>query len=660
MAAASSKYARHSSHSDSFAMKATPNKMTQRGTEAETLNLLTRTGQKSGMQAGSAGWDNSRTSWLILAGVMILSAAYVGAHLRTGWVPQDDGILGQGALRVFNQQLPHRDFAEIYTGGLNFIHAAFFRLFGVNLLSLRISVFLFFLAWLPAVFYISLRFVSHWAAAGTTFLAAVWTLPNYPAAMPSWYNLFFATFGAAALLRYLEVRNRRWLFVAGICGGISVLIKIIGAYYIAGALLFFVLLEQEPDSIQDRRGKSVMYRIFIFCSLALFLYVLISVTRHHLKGAEIYHFILPSLTITGLILLRERSTQAAGNTARFVRFLKILVPFVAGVTAPILVFLIPYIRSGSVHTLFSGVSSSASSRAVALAIFSPVLLSKVIFALPFGLLIVLAVYWDGIKERLTILIVGLLASLMTAVLFAYPASAGAFWCSASTLTPLIILIGAGVVLHDTKKALFSQTRRQQILLFLPLAGLCSLVQFPFPVPIYFCYAAPLTLFAILAIVGPSGMRRSTGYVFAPVLAFYIFFAVSYTVPSRIYELTHSVGKTEVLHLPRGGGIKIEFTDSLEQLISFLQQQSPNGLMLAANDCPELYFLSGLTNPTLDDGGAAPEVVLRAIQSPDLKLVVINEAPFFPAARPDPTLKSKLAQSFPYATRAGRFLIFRRP
>ena len=66
--------------------------------------------------------------------------------------------------------------------------------------------------------------------------------------MPSWYNLFFATFGAAALLRYLEVRTRRWLFVAGVCGGLSILMKVIGAYYIAGVLLFLAFLEQSESS----------------------------------------------------------------------------------------------------------------------------------------------------------------------------------------------------------------------------------------------------------------------------------------------------------------------------------------------------------------------------------------------------------------------------
>ena len=147
----------------------------------------------------------------VLAAVMLIAGIYTAAHIGKGWVPADDGTLSQSALRVLQGQLPHRDFGEIYTGGLSFIHALAFRVWGVNLMSLRICVFLFFLAWLPAVYYIALRFTSAIAAGAVTLLAVAWSYPNYPAAMPSWYNLFFATFGALALLQYLEVRTRRWL-----------------------------------------------------------------------------------------------------------------------------------------------------------------------------------------------------------------------------------------------------------------------------------------------------------------------------------------------------------------------------------------------------------------------------------------------------------------
>jgi len=191
--------------------------------------------------AAAQGWV---VRLMVLGAVLAVAAIYVGAHIGSGWVPADDGILSQSALRVMHGQLPHRDFAEIYTGGLSVIHALAFRVFGVSLLSLRICAFLFFLAWIPAVYYVALRFTAAVPAGLVTLVAVAWSFPNYPAAMPSWYNLFFATFGAAALLRYLDVRKARWLFVAGVCGGVSILIKVIGAYYIAGALLFLAFLEQ--------------------------------------------------------------------------------------------------------------------------------------------------------------------------------------------------------------------------------------------------------------------------------------------------------------------------------------------------------------------------------------------------------------------------------
>src|SRR5258708_818239 len=154
---------------------------------------------------------------MVLGLVWAIAGVYVGFHISSGWVPADDGILGQSALRVMQGQLPHRDFAEIYTGGLSLIHALAFRAFGVSLMSLRICAFLFFLAWIPAVYCVALRFTSAITAGLITLLAVAWSYPNYPAAMPSWYNLFFATFGAAALRRYLDVRNARSLFFPGLC-----------------------------------------------------------------------------------------------------------------------------------------------------------------------------------------------------------------------------------------------------------------------------------------------------------------------------------------------------------------------------------------------------------------------------------------------------------
>jgi Dolichyl-phosphate-mannose-protein mannosyltransferase len=303
--------------------------------------------------------------WFVLAAVLLISGVYVSAHLRNGWVPADEGTLAQSALRTMEGQLPHRDFAEIYTGGLSLVHALAFRVFGVTLMSLRICVFLFFLAWLPAFYSIAVRFTSSISAGFITLLAVAWSYPNYPAAMPSWYNLFFATFGAAALLRYLEVRKARWLFIAGVCGGVSILIKVIGAYYVAGALLFLVFVEQEEHESGDawgpgeRKGSNIAYRVFSATALFLFLAALLCLLRTRLRAGEIYDFVLPAAALVGLILVSETGVRNQAWTVRFRALFRLVVPFLVGVLTPVVIFLVPYARTGSVSTIFSGAASSA-------------------------------------------------------------------------------------------------------------------------------------------------------------------------------------------------------------------------------------------------------------------------------------------------------------
>jgi hypothetical protein len=170
------------------------------------------------------------------------------------------------------------------------------------------------------------------------------------------------------------------------------------------------------------------------------------------------------------------------------------------------------------------------------------------------------------------------------------------------------------------------------------------------------YSAPLTLLALVAIVSTGKTQRGT-YVLASVVGLYLAFGVVSLVPRYIYEITWVVGRMQTMQEPRAGGLKIEEAVFFDSLSRFLRQHSPNGLMYAGNDCPELYFLSGLKNVTRDDTGAPPEEILKAIQSDDLHLVVINDAPFFPGAAMRPDVKAEAMKRFPHNTRFGIFQVF---
>src|ERR1019366_3495416 len=427
---------------------------------------------------------------MVLGAVLTVAGLYVVVHIGRGWVPADDGTLSQSALRVLQGQLPHRDFGEIYTGGLSFIHALAFRAFGVNLMSLRICVFLFFLAWLPAVYYVALRFASAIGAGAITLLAVAWSYPNYPAAMPSWYNLFFATFGAAALLRYLEVRTRRWLFVAGVCGGVSILIKVIGAYYIAGVLLFLAFLEQsesQNESVEGERPKnSWLYRVFSAGALLLFLATLVNLLRTRLGMAELYQFVLPSAVVVGLILLGERSVRA-GPGERFKTMFRAVIPFLCGLVSPVVVFLAPYARWGEVWKFLSGVTSSAVSRSVDLGVIRPVGIEKIMFVLPLVGVLAAAMYWDKFQGKAVGADLGLGAVVLAVRAAQSFAVDSEIWWAVGALTWMGGLLGAVVVWVKRKPDERMKVERQRVVLLISLAATCSLVQYPFAAPIYLSY-----------------------------------------------------------------------------------------------------------------------------------------------------------------------------
>lgn len=599
---------------------------------------------------------------LVLTAVLAIAGSYVGLHLNRGWIPVDEGTLAQSALRVTQGQLPHLDFTEIYTGGLSFIHGFAFRLFGVNLLSLRICVFLFFLAWLPAVYSIAVRFVSPVSAGAVTLLAVAWSYPNYPAAMPSWYNLFFATFGAAALLRYLDLRTRRWLFVAGVCGGISVLVKVIGAYYIAGALLFFAYLEQSDVMGRVKNeGPAVRcaenswaYRWFNTSSLLLFLLTLLTVLRARLASAELYHFALPSAVLVALILFGEHGVRRSSGV-RFSAMFRIVTPFVFGIITPIFFFLLPFVWSGALPKVLFGVTGSAVSRIASLALIPPQGIEKLLYVLPVVSVLAAAMYWDRFQGKAVGLLLGLCAVVLAVKAARSLELTYEIWCSVAMLTPIVVLSGAALAFARGNSAR-TILDRQQVFLLISVAGCCSLVQFPLAAAMYLTYTAPLTLLAAVAIVSTGKVQRGT-YALPPVIGLYLVFGVFSLIPLSIFQLSGLGGPVRKMNSPRAGGLKIEQAELFDGLVPFLQDHSPNGLMYAGNDCPELYFLSGLKNILPDDAGAPPEAVLKALLSPDLKLVVINEAPYFPGAAMNPQVRAEVLRQFPNKRRMGIFQVF---
>jgi hypothetical protein len=106
-------------------------------------------------------------------GVLMVCAAivYLGPFVPRGWVPHDEGMLGQSAEWVLRGGLPHVDYEEAYTGGLSLLYAGLFKAVGIELVHLRWLLFAAAAAAQFIVYIIARRFLAPIGAAITTWIA---------------------------------------------------------------------------------------------------------------------------------------------------------------------------------------------------------------------------------------------------------------------------------------------------------------------------------------------------------------------------------------------------------------------------------------------------------------------------------------------------------
>ncbi len=592
----------------------------------------------------------------------------MAVNLKRGWVPHDEGILAQAAERILQGEMPHRDFEDPYTGGLSYLHAAAFRLFGVNLLVLRYVLFGFFLAWVPAVYAAAREFSEPWPAAGVTLLGVAWSVPNYAAAIPSWFCLFFATFGTLALLKYIRKPRTYLLVLAGLCGGFSFLVKSPGLYFVAGALLFFVYREQTLSTQSEVRPQgAATYRWFVFLCLAAFIIMLTRLVLPSGGVPEFVHFVLPQLAIVSLLVLGECRTGQARSSARFKLLFRMAMPFLCSAAIPVILFFALYWSHHAIHQLTNSLFVLHLQRLLHARMQPPsatVAIPSIILAL------LLTENQRAGESRLSVPVLKILfAALLLIACFrlrlVYLVVLQVGWGS----VPVLALGAIALLWHRSRQRESPALLDQQITLLVSVTALFSLVQFPFAYPIYFCYVAPLTILAVAAVLSAlAPLPRLNIYCAAVFLGL---FAVLVFRPGFLFYMPygyHPDEQTVPLALPRANGLRVSQHDAAEyqELIPSVQKLAAGRAILAAPECPEVYFLSQLRNPTgiLFDFFHQPQEYQAQIQAildrPDfIKVVVLCEAPEFSAEQLK-VLQTVVPSRFPRSRTIGNFEVFWRP
>jgi len=594
--------------------------------------------------------------------VCLLSAALLLHSRDTVFFALDEGLLAQSAERVMQGQLPHRDFVDVYTGGLSALDALAFRVGGVSLMAIRDLLCLVAILWVPVLWLIADRVASPWAAGLVVLAAVAWSVPYYPLGMPSWYVLFLACAGAAALLRYIDTRRRRWLVLAGLAAGASCTIKITGLYFIAATLLTFVWLEQSaterPVVGEDEPAGAVSSRVTIVSVLVvagLALYALAVAVLVRRQGIDaLVTYAVPGAAIAGALAWRERERTHGASAARLRVLASMLWPFAVGVAIPLGILLVPYLRAGAIGPLVRGVFVTPMAR-IAVMYVPPFPAVTIVAAIPVAA--TLGLFARSARVRWAIAIVAIAALVASGAVQPY--------ADAASRTPLAVMsrlvrdaLRGLVPVVTVVGALAIARRRATAPLVVLLALLATewLVMFPFAQDVYFHYSAPLVALATLALVTTTAPTARVGPAIVGVAV------LAYALVQQTMGIALPARAMVHLATPRGGPLVAPAVDAVySRLVATVQAHARGRYIYAAPDSPDVYFLTGFENatPTIYEAFDPPvdraRTIVPRLDSVGATVAVIAHRRYV-SGPIDPALDSALARAFPQADTVGWFVV----
>jgi hypothetical protein len=384
--------------------------------------------------------------------------------------------------------------------------------------------------------------------------------------------------------------------------------------------------------------------------------------RRQLHAAELVQFVLPGALVASLLIRNEWMQPAGASRARFATLARLLAPFLAGFALPVAIFLIPFAREHAVGSLVRGVFLLPTKRfgVAAYPMLSP---WSMLALLPVWLVLA---YGRRLAGRMTRWHVLALVAVLTGYLVATREVALLYrlvWYAARGALPVLVLLGVVLLARTRGTDALPPLARSRLMLLLSASALLTLVQFPFSAPIYFCYVAPLVVLLGAALL--TRVRPMAPAVPAAFLVFLIAFAVTRTNTSRLFGMGVvylPFPRTTALGLPRGGlEVPVQDAAMYRSAVELLQRHARGGFAWASPDSPEIYFLSGLSNPTrtlfddFDDQAGRTARILGALQAHGVTAIVLNNSPHFADGIPG-DLMNAVVERYPYGSDIGKFQV----
>jgi hypothetical protein len=596
-----------------------------------------------------------------LGGLMIVAAlAYLLHFVARGWIPHDEGMLGQSADRVLAGGLPHVDYEEAYTGGLSWVYAALFRLTSVDLLNVRWLLFGAACWGACLVYAIARRYFHPTGAALATWVALGWSFPNYFAGLPSWWLLICALACTWTVIRYTETGRLRFLVAAGVAVGVAMAIKQTGVY-LAVALVLSLLYDGGRSS-RARHRLAQMEGPARWSAAIGAMVLAAGILAPRIFGIEGLYLFCPAAACA-VVLMLPREWRSESPLAR--PPLTLVCVATAAAAVPLACLLVPYLIR---HRLWDFVYGSVllPRKRLTFASMSMPGPSAIITALPMLALTSLAASsrlgsWSVHAKWLLWAAAFLLPIAALWNVFSYQI----IWQSARLYAVLLPLGVCWQLASDRGQQPEHQGPNggQRAVRFAAAAMLAwtSLNQFPFAAPIYFCYVAPLVVVAAIVATGAGSVpRRETLFPWAVMLLLFAVLCANrgYIQPLGMFH--DPLRFDTALNLPRAH-LNVSDGDAqvYRSLVLSIERHLRGGQLIAGPDCPEVYFLSGLTSPSgrLFDFFSDDRPDSR--RDADIgawltgAVIVLNHGPSF-SPGPSDRLSEGLRREFPHGEDIGRF------
>jgi hypothetical protein len=600
-------------------------------------------------------WEpGARSTGLLLLVLVIL---YLVPFVGRGWIPHDEGTIAGDAVRLLDGELPHVQFQDPYTGGMTWLYAGLFRAFGIDLLTIRRALLAAAVASTLAWYDVALRFTNPVTAAAVAFVGLLWSFPNYFAGLPSWWALTFASLGLAAFARYLETRRLPWLFALGLSVGLACAFKQTGLYLVAAAWMALAFDERQErpraDGAIPGPASARLVRVIAIAVVCLGLAFVVGVLP---SVGTLMLLVSPIVLFAVYVVVDEwrfGGVTPNGGDGVSTLLTRTLV-LGLGVAVPVAIVCLPYLGGHLSEFAYGalilpqkrGTSSAYDlARPIIAIAFVPYLL-EVVRLLKGGRLPAGAAAPRWVPWAVAVLLLSL----------TWTTPGYRFLWNAVRFSLLAIVPFAVVTVSHPSS---SRTSRSLVALIVSFAAFMAFFQFPFPAPVYFCYAAPLVILALFAAVSlQPGFRPAA---FAPVLLLLAAFAVIWLnrgYAGNIGLHPEIVTFAQPLDSPRGHiNVSTEDAETYRRMVALLDAHARGRYVHAFPDCPEVYYLADRRNPTaanFEFFELQDERTLEALWNRHaISAIVMNRRPGF-SPPPSPEQWALARRLFPNSEDLGRF------